>query len=132
MLMLYAPSRSVQIAAGGAGGNPTFAALQGADKAWTKVKAQKVMNIMKQQHPCHELSNSAKQGRLETLKARLMTGLYSRSVLFLQKQGPHGSVPDFVQNITAPLSLAVQYDVIMCGGTLGIFLACSLQQKGLK
>lgn len=32
----------VHIAAGGAGGNPSYAALQGADAAWAKVKAQEV------------------------------------------------------------------------------------------
>ena len=34
--------KPVHIAAGGAGGNPTYAALQGADAAWAKVKAQEV------------------------------------------------------------------------------------------
>lgn len=34
--------KPVQFAAGGAGGNPTYAALQGADAAWAKIKGQQV------------------------------------------------------------------------------------------
>ncbi|DBB10582.1 TPA: hypothetical protein ACH3X3_007098 [Trebouxia sp. C0006] len=75
--------------AGGAGGTTSYAALQGADAAWAKAKAQKA-------------------GK------------------------PQGPPPNFVQEVQTPLSQSVQYDVIMCGGTLGIFLACSLQLKGLK
>ena len=40
VIVLTKPS---SVAAGGAGGNPTYKALQGADAAWSKVKAQKVV-----------------------------------------------------------------------------------------
>ncbi len=56
--------------------------------------------------------------------------MYSLSML--QAGKPQGPPPNFVQEVQTPLSQSVQYDVIMCGGTLGIFLACSLQLKGLK
>lgn len=52
--------------------------------------------------------------------------------VFLQKGRPQGAPPDFVQEVKEPLSQPLQYNVVMCGGTLGIFLACSLQLKGLK
>ena len=42
----------------------------------------------------------------------------------LQAGRPQGSPPNFVQEIATPLDQSVQFDVIMCGGTLGIFLAC--------
>ncbi len=56
--------------------------------------------------------------------------MYSLSML--QAGKPQDPPPNFVQDVQTPLSQPVQYDVIMCGSTLGIFLACSLQLKGLK
>ena len=52
--------------------------------------------------------------------------------VMLQKGKPSGPRPTFVQEVKTRLDQAVQFDVIMCGGTLGIFLACCLQLKGLR
>lgn len=41
-----------------------------------------------------------------------------------------GPRPQFVRESRELLGEAPQYDVIVCGGTLGIFLACSLQLQG--
>ncbi|CAL5219975.1 g1912 [Coccomyxa viridis] len=43
-----------------------------------------------------------------------------------------GSAPQFVQEVSTPLPGTAKFDVVMCGGTLGIFLACALQLKGLR
>lgn len=42
MAVAAACDKPVHFAAGGAGGNPTYAALQGADAAWAKIKGQEV------------------------------------------------------------------------------------------
>ena len=39
--------------------------------------------------------------------------------------------PSFVTETVGALKF-VQYDAVVCGGTLGIFLACALQQKGFR
>ena len=56
----------------------------------------------------------------------------AHALCVLQKGKPQGPCPQFVQEVQTPLNQALQYDVIMCGGTLGIFLACCLQLKGLR
>ena len=43
---LPAYDKPLPFAAGGAGGNPTYAALQGADAAWSKVKSQEVVVLV--------------------------------------------------------------------------------------
>ena len=43
-----------------------------------------------------------------------------------------GPAPQFVREVPAPLPATAMYDVVMCGGTLGVFLACALQLKGLR
>ena len=43
-----------------------------------------------------------------------------------------GAAPQFVQEVSTPLPGTAKYDVVMCGGTLGIFLACALQLQGLR
>lgn len=49
-----------------------------------------------------------------------------------EKSIASGSCPAFVLEESEPLTEAINYDVIVCGGTLGIFVACALQLKGLK
>ncbi|PRW45123.1 fad dependent oxidoreductase [Chlorella sorokiniana] len=43
-----------------------------------------------------------------------------------------GPRPQFVRETGQKLEAAPEYDVAVCGGTLGIFLACSLQLRGLR
>jgi len=43
-----------------------------------------------------------------------------------------GPAPQFVTDIPTPRGGDPEYDVIMCGGTLGIFAACALQAKGAR
>ena len=43
-----------------------------------------------------------------------------------------GPGPQFVREVDQPLLAPPQFDVVMCGGTLGIFLACALQLSGLR
>ena len=45
-------------------------------------------------------------------------------------QPPSGPAPEFLKRSGSRLGVAMQYDVIMCGGTLGIFLATALQLAG--
>ena len=53
-----------------------------------------------------------------------------QSFLFLvQVYGPR---PDFVRETNDPLPAPPEYDVAICGGTLGIFLAAALQRAGLR
>ena len=47
----------------------------------------------------------------------------------MQMKGP---APQFVQEVSTPLPETAAFDVVMCGGTLGIFLACTLQLRGLR
>lgn len=49
--------------------------------------------------------------------------------VLIQMRGP---APQFVQEVATPLPGTAKFDVVMCGGTLGIFLACALQLKGLR
>ena len=44
----------------------------------------------------------------------------------------YGAKPEFVRTTGERLPEAPQFDVVMCGGTLGIFLACALQLAGLS
>ncbi len=38
----------------------------------------------------------------------------------------------FVSTSAQPLAAAPAFDVVVCGGTLGVFLAASLQLRGLR
>ncbi|KAG2435517.1 hypothetical protein HYH02_011811 [Chlamydomonas schloesseri] len=50
-----------------------------------------------------------------------------------QPVGPAaGPAPTFVSESPQPLPAAPQYDVVVCGGTLGIFAAAALAARGLK
>ena len=40
-----------------------------------------------------------------------------------------GPAPTFVRESAALLGLDLQYDVVVCGGTLGVFIACALQVR---
>ena len=40
-----------------------------------------------------------------------------------------GPAPTFVRELNSPLGVAPEWDVLVCGGTLGVFLACSLQVR---
>lgn len=52
--------------------------------------------------------------------------------LDLRTRESYGLRPDFVRPTTERLWSAPEYDVAVAGGTLGIFLACALQQAGLR
>ncbi|KAL4448357.1 hypothetical protein ABPG75_005576 [Micractinium tetrahymenae] len=43
-----------------------------------------------------------------------------------------GPRPEFVHTTAAPLGAPADVDVAVCGGVLGIFLACALQLRGLR
>jgi flavin-dependent dehydrogenase len=43
-----------------------------------------------------------------------------------------GPAPQFVREVSQPLGVVPGYDVVVCGGTLGILAATALQKKGLK
>ena len=43
-----------------------------------------------------------------------------------------GAPPEFVTTSAAPLPGAPDFDVVVCGGTLGIFLACALLLQGCR
>lgn len=49
--------------------------------------------------------------------------------VMVQMSGP---APVFVREVAEPLMGTPRFDVVMCGGTLGIFLACALQLQGLR
>jgi hypothetical protein len=51
----------------------------------------------------------------------------------LQEGAAAGPAPQFVATTASPLGGAgPEYDVVVCGGTLGIFAAVSLALRGLK
>ena len=53
--------------------------------------------------------------------------------MILQTGKAAGPAPVFVHTSSDPLpGGAPEFDVVVCGGTLGIFLAASLQLQGLK
>ena len=47
----------------------------------------------------------------------------------LQVTGP---APEFVREVAWPLLSKPRFDVVVAGGTLGIFLAAALQLQGFK
>ncbi|KAK9803372.1 hypothetical protein WJX72_000257 [[Myrmecia] bisecta] len=49
-----------------------------------------------------------------------------------QSRSQSSSERPFVRQTATPLPQAAMYDVVMCGGTLGVFLACALQLRGLR
>lgn len=42
------------------------------------------------------------------------------------------NIPEFVTETSSELEKQPEYDIAICGGTLGIFLATALQLKGLQ
>ncbi|GIL49896.1 hypothetical protein Vafri_6207 [Volvox africanus] len=50
----------------------------------------------------------------------------------LRGEPPTGPAPQFVRESTQPLQAVPDYDVVVCGGTLGIFVAASLARRGLR
>ena len=57
------------------------------------------------------------------------TGQSTSELQFVQMSRP---VPDFVQTYSEHLPGILRFDVVVAGGTLGIFLACVLQLQGFK
>lgn len=45
---------------------------------------------------------------------------------------PGSNVPNFVTESSSPLPSTAEFDVAICGGTLGIFLATALQLQGVS
>jgi hypothetical protein len=75
-------------------------------------------------------SQAGGAGGATTLEAlRRMDGFWSE--LKRRPSGPQ-DVPSFITSTEEKLSKAPEFDVTVCGGTLGIFLATALQLKGLK
>ena len=50
----------------------------------------------------------------------------------LQTGADAGSPPQFVREVRQPLNTAMDFDAVVCGGTLGIFLARALQVQGFR
>ncbi|GIL77743.1 hypothetical protein Vretimale_6651 [Volvox reticuliferus] len=50
----------------------------------------------------------------------------------LRGEPPTGPAPQCVRESTQPLQSVPDYDVVVCGGTLGIFIAASLARRGLR
>lgn len=50
----------------------------------------------------------------------------------LRHSQPGSNVPQFVTESSSPLPSTAEFDVAICGGTLGIFLATALQLQGLS
>ena len=59
-----------------------------------------------------------------------LEGLDSLATLAAQIGSAAGQPPKFVKEMSQPLATPLLYDVIVCGGTLGIFQACALQLAG--
>ena len=53
-------------------------------------------------------------------------------VRFCQAGQDLGPPPNFVTSSSTPLARAPEFDAVVCGGTLGIFLACALLLKGFR
>lgn len=50
----------------------------------------------------------------------------------LRHSQPGSNVPQFVTETSSPLPSSPEFDVVICGGTLGIFLATALQLQGVS
>jgi hypothetical protein len=57
-------------------------------------------------------------------------------LLIAQEGAAAGPAPQFVKKSSNPMSAAADgqgtWDVVVCGGTLGVFLAAALAQRGLR
>ncbi|MEB3231793.1 MAG: FAD-binding oxidoreductase [Leptolyngbyaceae bacterium] len=69
---------------------------------------------------------------LSQLPGDVITGLRRADALWDQyKQGTR-TIPSVVQESSEPLTLEIQWDVVICGGTLGVLLGAALTQKGWR
>lgn len=69
---------------------------------------------------------------LSQLPGNVLTGLRRADALWDQyKQGTR-TIPSVVQESLEPLTTDIQWDVVICGGTLGILLGAALTQRGLR
>ena len=96
---------------GEAGGGTTHDALRKADEAWKRLRATQVNPFSLCDAP------PALRPPLAKLK------------VCMQISGP---APEFVRTSSEPVPGEVLFDVVVAGGTLGIFLACVLQLQGFK
>lgn len=48
------------------------------------------------------------------------------------KHEPHKKGPTVVTASNQPLGAPPEFDIAVCGGTLGLFVACGLQLRGLR
>lgn len=123
-------------AAGGAGGVTTYEALKRADAAWLDMRTQQVGRSSPRHS--HQLVRDGQ--RLQGLQYVCCCTPHPRPPCSLPPTPPpnnpacgccllqmYGPRPEFVRTSDDPLPAAPEYDVAVCGGTLGIFLACALQ-----
>jgi hypothetical protein len=73
------------------------------------------------------------QQHLLALKTNTSSGLRRTDCIWEKvKRHDTQSIPTFVTEISSALPKQPEFDVTICGGTLGIFLATALQLKGLR
>ncbi|NER00254.1 MAG: hypothetical protein F6K30_26740, partial [Cyanothece sp. SIO2G6] len=69
---------------------------------------------------------------LSQLPGNVLGGLRRADALWDQyKQGTR-TIPAVVEESTEPLNAEMQWDVVICGGTLGILLGAALTQRGWR
>ena len=105
-------STSKETQATGAGGFSTYDAFLKADTMWSKLKSSKPFD--------YDITNlSQVQNGIEP------------PVQFVTDDGAKGN-PAAWSKLRSQQSKKLDYDITLCGGTLGIFIALSLQLKGHK
>ena len=105
-------STSKETQASGAGGFSTYDAFLRADSMWSKLKSSKPFD--------YDITNlSQVQNGIEP------------PVQFVTDDGAKGN-PAAWSKLRSQQSKKLDYDITLCGGTLGIFIALSLQLKGHK
>ena len=104
---------SKETQATGAGGFSTYDAFLKADSMWSKLKSSKPFD--------YDITNlSQVQNGIEP------------PVQFVTDDGAKGNPAAWSKLRESQSSKKLDYDITLCGGTLGIFIALSLQLKGHK
>ncbi len=104
-------------ATGGAGSSIAFSTLEAMDRAWTAVKTGKTL-----EGPVPTfVTNVRYYIRTHVHVRRERLGRFSNPACLYSRT-----------QVDVPLPTAPAFDVVVCGGTLGIFMATALQLKGFK
>lgn len=121
-------------ATGGAGSSIAFSTLEAMDRAWEAVRTGKAFG--EEGQPVPTFVRNVRTCVKQDIEINPLILILASTMYVIQGINPlipiNPTLNTQNQQVDIPLPSAPTFDVVVCGGTLGIFMATALQRKGFK